>query len=162
MNKYHPYYQRFKSFEDRFWEKVSVGSDDECWNWKAGLTRGGYGQFSNKVMSNRAHRIAWHLSCGPIPTELFVLHKCDNPKCVNPNHLYLGSHGDNMNDRSVRNRCNQKGERNAGAKLNDNIVRDIFALREEGHTHKYISDKTNIRRTHVTKILNKQIWSHVK
>lgn len=87
-----------KSRAERFWSKVEKGG--ECWTWTAStLKADGYGQFGK---GERAHRVAWELAYGAIPTGLHVLHHCDNRICVRPGHLYLGTHQDNMRD--VRNR----------------------------------------------------------
>jgi len=86
--------------KDRFFSKVEKTST--CWLWKGGLTKG-YGTFAintsrkNRVYG-RAHRVSWELINGPIPSDKHVLHKCDNPKCVNPKHLFLGSNMDNIQD----------------------------------------------------------------
>jgi hypothetical protein len=93
--------KRKRSIEQRFWSKVNLKGPNECWEWKANL-RKGYGMFriSNKIVS--AHRVSWTMLRGDIPEGLLVLHKCNNEKCVNPNHLYLGTHGDNVTDMVAR------------------------------------------------------------
>lgn len=90
---------------DRFWSKVCIKLDNECWEWKAGKVRG-YGQFSYHGNNAYAHRVAWEIVNGSIPNGLLVLHKCDNKACVNPSHLYCGTHSDNMGDREWRNPLN--------------------------------------------------------
>lgn len=87
----------------RFWPKVNVGSDDECWEWTA-ATWGGYGQFGKSGRSYRSHRVAWVIDRGPIPPGLVVCHHCDNPPCCNPAHLFLGTIGDNNADRDAKGR----------------------------------------------------------
>jgi hypothetical protein len=86
----------------RFWGYVVKGSDNECWEW-IGYKRGnGYGGVSLLGKKEYAHRVSWELAHGPIQHGLFVLHKCDNPTCVNPAHLYLGTQADNIHDREER------------------------------------------------------------
>ncbi len=74
------------------------GGDDACWNWKYSITTGGYGQFSIGGHPNYCHRYAYRLEYGEIPDGLSVLHKCDNRKCCNPKHLFLGTQKDNLED----------------------------------------------------------------
>lgn len=92
--------------DERFWAKVDRRGDDECWEWQAHTDRGGYGQFSpERSRQVAAHR--WSLASHTgksIPQGMFVLHSCDNPACVNPAHLRLGDHADNMRDRKERGR----------------------------------------------------------
>lgn len=83
----------------RFWDKVDIKSENDCWEWKAYRTkRSGYGSFGIKYSVIAAHRVAWMLTNGEIPANLYVLHKCDNPPCVNPKHLFIGTQKDNMDD----------------------------------------------------------------
>lgn len=90
--------------EERFWPKVNK-IEGGCWEWTAALKDFGHGQFylsPGKLVS--AHRFSFELVNGPTPTGLFVCHKCDNPKCVNPGHLFLGSPQDNMVDKTLKGR----------------------------------------------------------
>ena len=82
--------------KERFWSHVEITG--ECWLWTHKKTLGGYGRFSLNGKCYMAHRFAWALTCGPIPDELLVLHKCDNPPCVRLDHLFLGTHRDNVLD----------------------------------------------------------------
>ena len=91
---------------DRFWSKVDQSGD--CWEWRASKRRG-YGQFRYDGHYQLAHRVAWQLENGPIPTDdsyhgMCVLHSCDNRSCVNPEHLFLGSANDNMQDKVSKGR----------------------------------------------------------
>ncbi len=85
--------------KERFWSRVNIKSKDDCWEWQAATDKNGYGRLGYKEKSGQgAHRVSWELVNGPIPDGLWVLHKCDNTKCCNPNHLYLGTHIDNVKD----------------------------------------------------------------
>ena len=95
----------------RFWEKVEI--TETCWNWTRAKRSRGYGAFGvrrlNRVFD--AHRLSWEFSYGPIPPGLFVCHHCDNPACVRPDHLFIGTHQDNMDDMKSKGR---QGERRGG------------------------------------------------
>lgn len=88
-----------------FWAKVKVGKPDECWEWQANKQR--YGRLRLNDKNPLAHRVSWLIHFGEIPQGMCVLHKCDNPPCVNPNHLWLGTQDDNMKD--MANKGKRKG-----------------------------------------------------
>lgn len=103
----------------RFWSKVAKTADnDGCWNWIAGRHKG-YGTFGIDGGKTQAPRVAYLLANGPFDLELFVLHRCDNPACCNPRHLFLGTHDDNMRDMSEKGRSDKSPEwrREISAKL---------------------------------------------
>jgi hypothetical protein len=94
---------RSKSIDDRFWEKVNKGTEHECWPFRT--SREGYGSFyvpGDPPTHIRSNRMAWILTRGHIPDGLHVLHECDNPCCCNPNHLFLGTHKENMKDMTTK------------------------------------------------------------
>jgi predicted DNA-binding protein len=93
----------------RFWSKVNVLSDDDCWEWSGGKYPSGYGTFSFMGKSMQAHRVSYILTTGEIPPRMCICHKCDNPPCVNPRHLFLGTYQDNTNDMIKKGRW-KKGE----------------------------------------------------
>jgi hypothetical protein len=117
---------------ERFWAKVD--KTENCWLWTASRQSFGYGTFMlTKGKFARAHRFSWELHNGPIPEGLFVLHHCDVPWCVNPDHLYLGTNRDNARDRKERGRWkrikphDQWGEKNPSAILSDLQVAAMLA-----------------------------------
>lgn len=105
------YSRRFSSVEERFWAKVD--KTPECWNWTGGCNDRGYGTFANGHGHQLAHRYAYEISSGSIPDGVFVLHRCDNRRCVNPSHLWLGTAQDNTADMIAKGRAAWQGERAA-------------------------------------------------
>ena len=113
---------------ERFWAKVDKSGD--CWEWTGGKMRGGYGSFKDDGGKTvYAHRISWAINCGRIPKGLCVCHHCDNPNCVNPSHLFLGTDKDNKQDSMGKGR-HAKGEIHGSAKLTEEdvkLARQIYA-----------------------------------
>lgn len=103
------------TLNERFWAKVNPPDENGCMNWKTHANQH-YGQFHYKSKVCGAHRVSWELHFGPIPNDLYVLHKCDNTKCVNPSHLFLGTQKDNLQDAKKKGRM-PKGEKHYRAKL---------------------------------------------
>jgi len=94
---------------DSFWDNVSLTDDDRCWLWRGGTDGHGYGCLRLLGRTAAAHRVAWMLQNGPVPAGCGVLHHCDQPKCVRPEHLYAGTQGDNMRDMVAHGRANPWG-----------------------------------------------------
>lgn len=92
--------------EELFWAKVDVQGEDDCWEWQGSRTdKNGYGLFSLSSSTMRAHRVAWELwNAEPIPEGMSACHSCDNPPCVNPEHIWLGTSADNNRDRDAKGR----------------------------------------------------------
>lgn len=114
-----------KPLAERLWSRVDRRTDDECWPWLGAPDKNGYGRIKDEhKRSKRAHRVAYELEFGSVPSRSMVCHSCDNPPCCNPAHLFLGSATDNNRDRASKGRsCN--GERHHRAKLNASQVREI-------------------------------------
>lgn len=151
-----------RSVADRFWSKVDKA--DDCWIWTGGKTYGGYGVFCLDGQMRRAHRIAWIITNGPIPDGMEVLHRCDNPPCVNPAHLCLGTHQDNMDDMARKGRGNHfgtRGEQNGKARLTTRDIRLIREMVGSGMTHKAAARQFGVARTTVTAIIRGVNWKHV-
>ena len=115
---------------ERFWEKVEVRADDECWPWQGARGRHGYGNIGDgNGKTLRAHRVSYSLHVGPIPDGLVIGHHCDHPWCVNPAHLFAASQHDNLLDMSRKGRS-AFGARSAFAKLSDASVVTIRDSRQ--------------------------------
>lgn len=91
--------------QERFENKISKSQHYGCWMWTAHLSNRGYGQFWVEGKFQLAHRMSYRIYVGEIPSKMCVLHKCDTPACVNPDHLFLGTHKDNMDDRDAKGRA---------------------------------------------------------
>lgn len=138
---------------DRFWAKVN--KTDDCWNWTACTNIDGYGVFQFEHCGYRANRFAWVLSYGDIPEGMFICHKCDNPQCVNPSHLFLGTPRDNARDmyRKKRNTV-------ASRKLNETIVREMRHLYDTRQMNQMqLAAKYGIHQTQVSNIVNRKQWT---
>jgi hypothetical protein len=151
-----------RTLEERFWAMVSK----DCWLWRGSIKpRNGYGHFRDGKKDFNAHRLAYELTYGPIPAGLEVMHTCDAPACVNPAHLKLGTHDENMQDCKRKGRY-AKGESAYHAKLTEEQVRYIRAnYRKTGPRKgngKELSEKFNISRTVIYQIAAGETWSHLK
>jgi hypothetical protein len=157
---------------ERFWAKVDKGPG--CWTWNAGREPKGYGQFGmdrggTRWTTTPAHRVAWELVNGPIPEGLLVLHHCDNPPCVRPDHLYIGTHADNARDRTERGRGRQcppelhaRGERHARSKLTETTVRDIRSRYAAGGiSQQALADEYGTIQSAISCVILRKTWRHV-
>ncbi len=151
-----------RPWQERYWPKVDVQGADDCWPWKAYRMPHGYGvhSLSPKEPKREAlvHRIAWLLEHGSIPMGVHVLHRCDNPPCCNPAHLFLGTQADNIADMVAKSR-QQSGERSGKAKLTWVQVREIrrrFAAREASFAE--LSSAYGVGRQAIDKIVKYQRW----
>lgn len=147
---------------ESFWRQVV--KTESCWVWTGNKNKTGYGQYKMPGHSYRTHRASWQMAFGPIPKGMQVLHHCDNPSCVNPDHLFLGTHKDNMADCAAKGRIvlpNQVGENHSGHKLTEEEVRQIKGLLNQC-SHAQISKMYGISRSVVTRIALKQLWAHVE
>jgi HNH endonuclease len=148
------------STELRFWSKVDISNG--CWIWTAYKDRQGYGKFRMGDMQHSS-RVAWILTNGAIPTDICVLHKCDNPSCCNPDHLFLGTHNDNMNDckQKGRNKNNpMHGESNTSSKLKDHQVLEIRRLAGTMY-QKELAAIFGVKQGVISKIILRQAWCHI-
>ena len=148
------------SIEQRFMKKVELIPFHTCWEWIASKHRFGYGWFRYDNKADVAHRVSYLLFKGPIDKHKHVLHSCDNPSCVNPSHLRLGSDQENSRDKLDRNR-QAKGVDNGGKLTNA----EVLQLREEHKLTKQsylaLAKKYNISQTAAFFIMNRKTWRHL-
>lgn len=144
----------------RFWARVAVGAADECWEWLGSRSPKGYGECGYKRRTQRAHRVSYFIQHGIWPKPM-CLHRCDNPGCVNPAHLYAGSARQNTADMMARGRNSPpprndlRGERNHASKLTTQQVQDIranYALCRV--TQQELADRYGVSNSHVSNIIN--------
>lgn len=143
-----------KKGRDRFWSRVAKSTDH--WKWLGACTASGYGHLKIDGVQVSVHRYSWELHYGPIPEGLFVCHKCDVRNCLRPDHLFLGTAKDNMQD------ALRKGKLNHGTKLNIDKVRAIRVLIEHGGmTNKEIGDLFDVERETITCIRSGRTWNGI-
>jgi len=159
-----------RSIEQRFMDKVYMEPNSGCWLWTAYLSKSGYGQFHLNDICERAHRASYMMFVGEIPKDdnyvcrtMLVLHKCDVPSCVNPDHLYLGTSQDNSSDMITKGRTmNQTGELNNQSKLNELQVRVIKSLLEfDTLTGRAIAKIFKIAPATVCNIKTGKLWGYI-
>lgn len=157
-----------RPIEERFWEKVQVGAPSECWEWTGTkASRLPYGLFRTSKdpadSPQGAHRVAWRLTYGAIPSEMFVCHRCDNPSCVNPDHLFLGTPADNLVDMRAKGRGPKplRGDANPNAALSEASVRDIRDRVQGGTTQTALATEYNVSKQTVSLIVRRLRWKHV-
>lgn len=150
-----------KEQEKRFWDKVDKSSDSGCWSWVAGKNWDGYGKFRINGKAKLAHRLSYVIHTSEeVPDGMCVLHRCDNPSCVNPAHLFLGTHQDNMIDKVNKGR-GVKGDRNGRAKLNAKKVLAIRALYKTRMTYAMLANKYNVSERTIRYIVRRETWTHI-
>ena len=156
---------------DRFWAKVDRRGPNDCWNWTATKSRDGYGHIhTDRLHAEKAHRVSYRLHFGEIPSGMAVMHRCDNPSCVNPSHLELGTLAENNADRNAKGRqaagerlsLVKRGERHGAAKLSEH---DVVAIRERFAAGRVSQDELaleyGVSRTNISAIIVRRSWRHV-
>ncbi len=150
---------------ERFWSKVSPEPNTGCWLWVGSVSWQGYGRAWLGGRCVLAHRASWAESFGPIPCGLHALHRCDNPPCVNPAHLFLGTNAENVADRDRKGRgargasVSNRGERNGSHKLTREAVREIRA--SVGATQDALARRYGVTQAVVWRVLRGISWKEV-
>lgn len=161
----------------RFWKKVAISTKDKCWQWTAHIDPGGYGSFRHKGLIKRSHRMSYELHHGDIPHGLLVCHRCDNRACVNPYHLFLGTHQDNSDDAKSKGRTQRgdlnsarkypeklkpsRGEKHGMCKLNEEAVLSIREKYSNGALQQQLADEHKVTQVLISKIILRKLWKHI-
>lgn len=136
--------------EARFWEKVAVGPEGECWPWTASTFHGGHGKFWLNGSNRIASRVAWALAFGEIPDDLLVRHTCDNPPCCNPGHLETGTTEDNVADRVEQSRLTAAAV---------SAIRRRYGAGNE--SYRTLAEAFGVDRITVRDVIKGRTWNHV-
>lgn len=151
-----------KTLAERFWPKVIVR--DGCWGWRGATHKHGYGRLHSGTDDGviEAHRASWMIHKGAILKGRDILHTCDNPPCTNPEHLFQGTHLDNMRDKMRKGRANiAHGERHGHAKLTEDNVREIRARYGAGETCTNLAAEFGVSQPNVNVLVHGKTWKHV-
>lgn len=168
--------------EWRFWLKVDKEGPihpeyGQCWNWTGFKGKSGYGSFRFNKRTSTPHRFSWRLFTGDLPRDLFVLHRCDNRICVNPEHLFIGTHQDNMDDMKRKKRSAsetnvskinpelRQGESNGRAKLSEKEVRLILKIWDSSDIRYGLQSKLalqfGVNQPQIERIVHRKQWKHL-
>lgn len=148
----------------RFWDKVDKTSSERgCWLWTSSKTKRGYGLFHLNKKARSAHRVSWTMANGEIPANMCVCHTCDSPSCVNPKHLWIGTHKDNMEDRENKNRnIVPQGSKHGMSKLKEWQIPVIRAMIKSGlWTQAGIGRVFGVGQDTISYIKCGKLWRHV-
>lgn len=157
----------------RFWDHVDVeerASDELCWNWKGAKNKLGYGFITESVSEQtktrlrkrfRAHRLSYEIHYGTIPAGIFVCHRCDNPSCVNPRHLFLGTQKDNLSDAARKGRT-ALGAKNGAAVLTEDQVREARQIyNDEGISARQLGFRYGVNPRYMWAVIARKAWKHI-
>ena len=151
--------------EEYFFQRVDIRAPHECWPWTGTCTRHKRGLARIKKKQVYAYRLALLVYGNPVPADQCVLHKCDNPNCVNPNHLMIGTQAENIKDMFKKGRNSplpvSRGVKNANAKLNPDLVREIRSRHTAGASYSEIAKIIGRSKSCVSFVVTKRTWSHV-
>lgn len=153
-----------KTFHERLWSKIDRRGNDECWLWTGCRTKKGYGMIlaEHERKYIPAHRGVWAEIHGAIKGGVEICHKCDNPPCCNPEHLFSGTHQENMADCATKKRFNPaRGELQHAAKLTEELIGKIIQDRLLGASYKKLSAKYGVAESSIHKAVTGKSWKHL-
>lgn len=146
---------------ERFWSNVDRSG--ECWIWMRSVDDWGYGTAWFRKGNRKAHRVSYELEVGPIPVGMKLLHSCDTPACVRPDHLRPGTHTENMADMYAKGRGRKaRGEAHPQAKLTDDIVREIRRRYGAGEKQIPLATEYGVAQGIISQVVRRESWSHVQ
>jgi hypothetical protein len=158
------YKQRPRVIKERFWRRVDVRGENECWLWTGSLDKDGYGKFAyyrlSKVRHVRAHWFSYRVSVGRVPKGLSICHTCDVPTCCNPAHLWIGTNTENTSDRNQKSR-QARGSRDGNARLSEIDIPIIRRLLSEGLTCRRIGQIFGVAENTIGHIKRGETWRHI-
>lgn len=148
---------------DRFFSNIKKEEGGiGCWVWTGLASKQGYGRMTIKKRQKLAHRYSWEIHIGEIPDEMFVCHRCDNPTCVNPDHLFVGSRADNVKDMHEKNRNrDDRGSKHPMAKLNEDKVIQIRKKINNGDRQIDLAKEYDVHPMTISNIKNRKKWKHI-
>ena len=148
---------------DRFFEHIDkTSSVNGCWIWKGHINKAGYGRIRRDHKDMSTHRYSWLIHNGDIPKNMFICHKCDNPICCNPEHLFLGTPKDNSQDRKNKKRNrDQNGSKHNFAKLNESQVLTIRNRLKNGEVGRHLAKEYSVHVMTISNIKNRKKWTHI-
>lgn len=154
-----------RSVADRFWGRVDKSNGpDACWLWMGCTSSFGYGRMKIDGRDMHTNRVSWELHNGEIPAGMKVLHRCDNPPCVNPAHLFLGTSADNTHDMIAKGRSRAAGvvgESNHNSKLTEGDVVEIRRCYNAGEKRANLARRFDVNLALICRIVAREIWRHV-
>lgn len=149
----------YESLEQRL-QDHSEECEGGCREWRLGVDGSGYGRYRFRRRMESVHRLSWEIKNGPIPLGMQVLHRCDNPPCLNIEHLFLGTQKENIADMNAKNRQRgARGAKNASAKLNPEKVFEIRWLNTSGWTWRQLADEYGVDKATIGRIVSHKTWT---
>ena len=151
-----------KPAPELFWTKVIRGQALDCWEWQGRRSKDGYGKFFFNYQHLQAHRFSWGLHFGPIPHGMLVCHHCDNPPCVNPSHLFIGTHLDNSNDKVNKGRQGPRRSPRKSPLFTSTQIREIRLLCDSKQENPYsLARSFGVSRNTIRQIVSRTSYKHV-